>query len=376
MTNRYLFYSSAGLIRTDEDAPQSDTSITISKGNNLVDTIYMNIQSYDRTNAYATVTATLPDQTHTSTYEVLLPTAEFTKDGQEFSGFKFIVSNAYTNIAGIETLTFRFKSLTTDNVLATAQLVIMIQDNDTPTDPSITPDQLDELYETIQENYNTLDGKIDDVEEELDARIDVLEEEIDTKLDKDFSSIAEDTSISGNETLVMNDDNGDLKKIKSGLLVNKVESVNNVEPDSNKNITLVAGNITTTDNSTVQNKVNEAVYFEEEEIASLDDENLIYNTITNVSGQYKVITPLKPINQLDTLMFIFEDKTLFVTIKEDDNYGYCDYFDIINNEPLARRFFCSKLNNNIHIYALDMSSSYVTVGKLIKILRVSKRSDN
>lgn len=208
----------------------------------------------------------------------------------------------FTNVAGLLYMTFREKEITTQNV------------------EKILKEQSISLMIYAESDFNP-------IEDIIPSDFDVYKLEVDsklsTKLDKDFSKFENDTSIDGAELIPIYD-NGANKTINSNLLVNKVNTVNNVQPDSNKNITIKGNNINTSLTYTnLQDKTLDEL-FEMFYLLSIrgvyhedtDDEQLM----SIRTGEYKNINPKTIAVNVSTTLSNVQDE--LNNIKNQIQYVY------------------------------------------------------
>lgn len=243
MNNNYVIYDVNGLL--------VDSSFTpVSKGNNAVDMFYVHFKEQDYNTTYVTIAVTLPDGTVLP--ELATSPTEFTFNGVTYKGHKITLLEPLTAQAGVETLTFNLKLKEDDTKLCSSQLKVTIHDSDTPTEPTITDVQYQQMLQSISDNYNTLDVK---------------------KLDKDFSNLNEFTrKVTQEQYLVLN--NGTyVEKIHLDKLYNKVESVNNILPDENKNIVLGSENIKYNDS----NVANTLTSLEEDKANQIELDTAVFH---------------------------------------------------------------------------------------------------
>ena len=208
----------------------------------------------------------------------------------------------FTNVAGLLYMTFREKEITTQNV------------------EKILKEQSISLMIYAESDFNP-------IEDIIPSDFDVYKLEVDsklsTKLDKDFSKFENDTSIDGTELIPIYD-KGTNKTINSNLLVNKVNTVNNVQPDSNKNITLKGNNIDTSlTYASLQDKTLDEL-FEMFYLLSIrgvyhedtDDEQLM----SIRTGEYKNINPKTIAVNVSTTLSNVQDE--LNNIKNQIQYVY------------------------------------------------------
>ena len=208
----------------------------------------------------------------------------------------------FTNVAGLLYMTFIEKEITTQNV------------------EKILKEQSISLMIYAGSDFNP-------IEDIIPSDFDVYKLEVDsklsTKLDKDFSKFENDTSIDGTELIPIYD-NGTNKTINSNLLVNKVNTVNNVQPDNNKNITLKGNNIDTSlTYASLQDKTLDEL-FEMFYLLSIrgvyhedtDDEQLM----SIRTGEYKNINPKTIAVNVSTTLSNVQDE--LNNIKNQIQYVY------------------------------------------------------
>lgn len=150
-------------------------------------------------------------------------------------------SRWFTNIAGNLYMTFRAKQVSASNV----DLILHTNSITLPIEPTaqfnpvedLLPSSADWIIQDYTSQLISVRGRLTDLEN--------------NKLDSDFSTYSEDAELSGREVIAINDTDGSVKTIKSSLLINNVETVNNILPDANKNITITGSDIPSIDGLTV-----------------------------------------------------------------------------------------------------------------------------
>ena len=216
MNYNYVIYNSNG----EPASITGNPSLTsISQGNNNVDEFDIAFQGHTYEEAYLTVASTLPGATSSLPLQYA-SNYDFTFKGTEYKGFKFVLLEAMTSIAGDLTLSFKLKSRTDDTQLCSAQLHITIHASDVPSNPTITAVQYDNLVQSIGDNYNTLNA---------------------SKLDKVFSNYDLASSVNATYDNVILNQSGTPKYAKLDTIYN-IKTVNNISP-VDKNISLDAGDI-------------------------------------------------------------------------------------------------------------------------------------
>ena len=208
----------------------------------------------------------------------------------------------FTNVAGLLYMTFREKEITTQNV------------------EKILKEQSISLMIYAESDFNPIE---DIIPSDFDVYKLEVDSKISTKLDKDFSKFENDTSIDGTELIPIYD-KGANKTINSNLLVNKVNTVNNVQPDSNKNVTLKGNNIDTSlTYASLQDKTLDEL-FEMFYLLSIrgvyhedtDDEQLM----SIRTGEYKNINPKTIAVNVSTTLSNVQDE--LNNIKNQIQYVY------------------------------------------------------
>jgi hypothetical protein len=159
---------------------------------------------------------------------------EFFYDNDTREGYKKVITEPLTSQAGVLTLTFNLRLKETDVKLCSSRLNVTIYDSDTPTDPTITDVQYHDLLEVIDNNQAYLDAK---------------------KLDKDFRNLGVFNDVLNKDEYVAINNGENVEKIALEKLYNKVESVNGVTPDTDKNVNLTGKNIIYND-SNIEDTLN------------------------------------------------------------------------------------------------------------------------
>lgn len=153
MNNNYLIFNDLGILDFSDIKE-------VSQGNHNVDYYFIGYHDYDYTNSYVSTAVTLPNGTNMP--ELATSLKEFEFNGVKYKGFMFKLPETLTSIAGNLTITMVLSSLEDDTQLCSSQVNIPIHDTDTPTEPTITNAQYDNMLETISENFNEIERKIDE----------------------------------------------------------------------------------------------------------------------------------------------------------------------------------------------------------------------
>lgn len=152
MNNNYLIFNDLGILDLSDIKE-------VSQGNHNVDYYFIGYHDYNYQNSYVSTAVTLPDGTNMP--ELATSLKEFEFNGTSYKGFMFKLPETLTSIAGNLTITMVLSSLEDDTQLCSSQVNIPIHATDTPTEPTITNAQYDNMLETINENFNEIERKID-----------------------------------------------------------------------------------------------------------------------------------------------------------------------------------------------------------------------
>jgi hypothetical protein len=211
MAKNYVIFDNNGLLADSELKP-------ISKGNNKVDSFYVAFTGYDYSTTYLTVAVTLPNGD--SLPQLATSLSDFLFEGQNYKGFKLLVTEPITAQAGVVTMTFYVKSREDDRRLCSAQMNITIHDSDVATDPSIDNAQYENLLSTLDEDYKELNQK---------------------KLDKNFLNYQIINDLEETELVALFTRQEETKVTSIDNLHN-IHEINGVAP-ANKKVTLTANDI-------------------------------------------------------------------------------------------------------------------------------------
>ena len=232
MVNRLIFDEN-GLL--DEDSTLDNQA---SKGDDGILVYQVSYANYDYTNSFLTVSARLPDG---NVIEGM--SASYTDIGAT-KGFSFLIRAPLTAQAGTVQLSFVLRDTTPTytspnnyfyEILVSTTINLTVADSaHSQSTTAITYDELEDLQNTIQSNYASLDNK---------------------KIDKDLRTYYSlNTNPTGYEEVPLS--NGTtITYVHSTRVLNKVDTVNSVTPDANRNVEITSADIPHA-NTTVNGKFN------------------------------------------------------------------------------------------------------------------------
>ena len=154
MIKNHLKFNNLGILTEPDLKP-------VSQGNHNVDYYYIAYDVYDYTNSYVTVSSTLPNGD--AFPELPTSFADFEFNGSNYQGFMFKLPRELTSIAGTLTITINLTSVENDARLCSSRVPIEIHKTNVSTEPTITELQYNQMLETMRDNYNSLNEKIEEL---------------------------------------------------------------------------------------------------------------------------------------------------------------------------------------------------------------------